>query len=123
MTLDTIIADIEAQLIARSVDAFKAILVSLIPSMAAFFLSPIGNVVWKFLIEPLVRKAAAWMVKQMDNTGYYLYKTKVNNNDASHYQDTIRNEKVAVESGDKDAIQKARAEKRAAFLKLFPLTA
>lgn len=123
MTLDEVISDIEANLVERAVDGAKIALAALAPAVVAWFLSPLGHLVYDYVFAPAVRWVARIVVKFFDNRGYYLYKSAVNNSDASAYQDAIRGERVAVESGNKDAILKARAEKRAAFLKLFPLTA
>lgn len=123
MTLDEVIANVESELVARSVDAAKLALAALVPGFLAWILTPIGNFVWKWIAAPIIRWVAELIVKQLDNAGYYLYKTVVNNADAEKFQDSIRDEKAAVESGNEDAISKARAAKRAAFIKLYPLTA
>lgn len=123
MTLDEVIKNVESELVSRSVDAAKAALSIWVPGFLAWILTPVGNFVWKWIAEPVIRWVAKLVVKQLDNAGYYLYKTVTNNADAVKFQDTIRDEKAAVESGNSDAILKARADKRAAFTKLFPLTA
>lgn len=123
MRLDDIVAQVKIELVNRSVDAAKAALSALAPGFLAWLLTPVGAFIWKWIAEPIIRWLANLIVDQLDNAGYYLYKATVNNADASRFQDTIRDEKAAVESGNQNAILAARAAKRAAFLKLFPLTA
>ena len=123
MTLDQVVAEVEADLKQGWLDGTKAALVALVPSLAVWFLSPIGKVVWSLVLQPALGWLADLWIKFLDNKGFYLYKASVNNSEASAYEDAVRANRAAVDSGDANAIAASKAARRAAFLALFPLTA
>jgi len=119
MTLDQVIEYIESDAVQRLTDVAMAA----IKGATSWFLTPWGAWVLVWLIRPLVQRGMAAAVKYMDLGGYYLHKAKKNSDDAEKYQDAIRESRRANETGDQDAIRKAREEQKRRFAVLVSLSA
>lgn len=111
MTLDQLISDLEGDAVERLSDV--ALLA--IKGATSWFLTPWGAWVLTWLLSPLVKIGIKAAVKALDLGGYYAYKAMKNPADAEKYQDAVRENKRANESGDKDAIKKAKAERKRLF--------
>lgn len=65
---------------------------------------------WPYTIAAFfVKKIVDYGIKKMDLGGYYLYRAVKNNAGAEAFQDAVTATKKAIESGDSDAISKAKA--------------
>lgn len=111
MTLDELINSFEGDAVQHLTDS---VLVA-IAGAASWFITPWGAAVLKWLIAPFVKFVIATAVKKLDLGAYYLYKSAKNPADAEKYEDAVRATKAANESGNKDAIRKARDEQRRKF--------
>lgn len=119
MTLDQLIDDIRND----TVEAITDKVVLAIKGATSWFLTPFGGWVLGNLLKPLVRWVIGKAAFYMDLGGYYLYKAQKNPADAEKYQDAVRETKRANESGDKDAIKKARLEQKRRFAVAVALSA
>lgn len=120
MTLDQAVAAAEDDLRAISLLGIKAAIAALIPSSVAFFLTLPGEFIWN-LLTPLMTWIVNFPINAADNAGYYLYKAAQNNAAAGTYEDAQRATIAAAASGDTDALAKAKAAQRAAFIAFWNL--
>lgn len=111
MTLDQLIDSLEGDAVERLTDLG----VAAVKGATSWFLTPFGGWVLSWILKPAIRALAKLMVKGFDLGNYYLYKAMKNPADAEKYQDSVRETKRANESGDKDAINKARLEQKRRF--------
>lgn len=111
MTLDQLISSLENDAIGRLTDVATVA----IKGAASWFLTPVGGWVLAWLISPLIKIGITAAVKALDLGGYYLYKAMKNPADAEKYQDAVRETKLANESGNRDAIKKAREKQKRLF--------
>lgn len=111
MTLDELISAAEEDAIGHLTDTVCAALVA----ATSWFLTPWGAFVLKWLLRPAIQWVVKTAVKGLDLGAFYLYKASKNVKDADKYEESVRATKAATESGDQDAIQKARAEQRRLF--------
>lgn len=119
MTLDQLISSLESDAVERLTD----VAVGAIKGAASWFITPFGAWVLGWIIKPLIKIGIQAAVKALDLGGYYLYKAMKNPADAEKYQDSVRDTKRANESGDKDAIKKAREEQKRRFAVVVDLRA
>lgn len=116
MTIDEVVSHAKSDFVSWSTDiSFAAILG--VPYIGTFISLPV--------IAPIVKYAIAFVMKaiadRIDFAGYFIFKTVQNNIDASNYEDKMRASRDAAESGDQDAIDKARKDQLDAFARLWSL--
>ena len=119
MTLDQLISSLESD----AVERLTELVVAAIKGATSWFLTPFGGWILAHLLKPFVSWVIGKSVKALDLGAYYLYKAMKNPADAEKYQDAVRETKRANESGDKDAIKKARAEQKRRFSIVVSLSA
>lgn len=111
MTLDQLISSLEND----AVERLTEVAVTAIKGAASWFITPFGAWVLAWFLKPLIKIGITAAVKALDLGGYYLYKAMKNPADAEKYQDAVRETKRANESGDRNAIKKAREEQKRRF--------
>lgn len=119
MTLDQLIDSIKADATERFVD----LAVGAIRGATAWFLTPWGAWILTWILAPIIRIGVKAIVHGADMGAYYLYKAQKNPRDAEAYQDSVRETKKANESGDKNAILKAREAQKKRFAVVASLSA
>lgn len=110
MTIDQLISSLEADAVDRLTDVVVAAL-----KASAWFITPFGAWALAWLLRPAIEWVIRKAVWALDLGAYYGYKATKNPIDAEKYQDSVRETKRANESGDKDAIKKAREEQKRRF--------
>lgn len=114
MTLDEVVSNAKSD--------FKAILVEYM--ISGLGLTPLMTVpVLGPLLSVFLFRVAGIVADKIDLGGYYLYKLTTNLADASNYQDSIRESRIAAQKGNEDEIAKARAIQRERFAKCMLLSA
>lgn len=111
MTLDQIIDQLESD----GVEHITNTIVLWIKGTTSWFITPFGGWLLGWILRPFIKLIVGKTVEIFDLGAYYLYKAKKNPKDAEKYQDAVRETKKANESGDKDAIRKAREEQKRLF--------
>lgn len=111
MTIDQLIDSIKSDAVDRSVDLGVAAL----KGVTSWFITPFGAWILAWILSPVIRLVANAIVTGLDLGAYYVYKAQKNPADAEKYQDAVRDMKRANESGDKDAIKKAKEERKRRF--------
>lgn len=119
MTLDQLIGSLESDAVERLTD----VAVAALKGATSWFITPVGAWVLAWILRPFINWVIKTAVKALDLGAYYLYKAMKNPADAEKYQDAVRETKRANESGDKDAIKKAREEQKRRFAVVVDLRA
>lgn len=119
MTIDQLIDYIKSDAIDRSVDLG----VAAIKGVTSWFITPFGAWILAWILSPIIKVVVKAVVEGLDLGAYYTYKAMKNPADAEKYQDSVRENKRANESGDKDAIKKAKEERKRRFAVVVDLRA
>lgn len=119
MTIDQLIDSIKSDAVDRAVDLGVAAL----RGATSWFITPWGAWFLTWILSPIVKVVARAVVNGLDLGAYYSYKAMKNPADAEKYQDAVRENKRANESGDKDAIKKAKEKRKRQFAVVVDLRA